>query len=325
MKQINLLLALNLLMTLSISAQNTFPATGNVGIGTLTPVYPLDIQSNTNGTVAVVFTNPSTGPLARTRYVLSNGANNAIFNLNGSTYATDPNSLTISSPYGGGGALIFASGGPERMRITTSGYIGIGTTSPLTPFDVKIGTNQHIQFVSAVNGHYSGAPGIVSLNDANNGYTPLGFFASNYYFGGGNVGIGTTDTKGYTFAVNGKAIATDLTVKLYGNWPDYVFKPAYHLLPLNEVKSYIDKNDHLPDVPSEQEVKKDGLDLGEMNELLLKKVEELTLYLIEKDKELKTQSTLINEQQKLNKDQQQQIDELKKQMAAMMQLLNKKG
>ena len=93
--------------------------------------------------------------------------------------------------------------------------------------------------------------------------------------------IGTTDPKGYKLAVNGSAIATSMRVKLNANWPDFVFLKDYKLPTLNEVKAYIDKNQHLPDMPSADEVHANGLDLGEMNRLLLKKVEELTLYLIE--------------------------------------------
>lgn len=114
---------------------------------------------------------------------------------------------------------------------------------------------------------------------------------------GGNVGIGTTDSKGYKLAVNGSVIATSVTVKLYPNWPDYVFKKDYRLPSLTEVKTYIDKNQHLPEIPSAAEIAKDGLNLGDMNKLLMKKVEELTLYLIEKDNE--------------NKDLQKQVSDLR--------------
>jgi hypothetical protein len=110
----------------------------------------------------------------------------------------------------------------------------------------------------------------------------------------GNLSIGTTDSKGYKFAVNGSAIATSMTVKLNANWPDYVFKKDYQLPSLTEVKTYIDQNHHLPEMPSEQEVIKDGLNLGEMNKLLTKKVEELTLYLIELKTEKKEQEERID-------------------------------
>ncbi|MBB6129951.1 hypothetical protein [Mucilaginibacter lappiensis] len=122
----------------------------------------------------------------------------------------------------------------------------------------------------------------------------------------GNVAIGTTDPKGYKLAVNGSVIATSMTVKVNSAWPDYVFKKDYQLPSLQDVKTYIDQNQHLPEVPSEQQIAKEGLNLGDMNKLLMKKVEELTLYLIDEHKK--------------NKDQQVQIDQLKKEI----QLLNKK-
>jgi hypothetical protein len=65
------------------------------------------------------------------------------------------------------------------------------------------------------------------------------------------------------------------------------------------VKTYIDQNHHLPEIPSEQEVAKNGINLGEMNKLLLKKVEELTLYLIEKDKKEKEQDIRIEQLEKM--------------------------
>jgi hypothetical protein len=112
----------------------------------------------------------------------------------------------------------------------------------------------------------------------------------------GNVAIGTTDPQGHTLAVNGDIIATKITVKPYGNWPDYVFKSNYSLPSLSEVKSYIDQNQHLPGMPSEQEVYKDGIDLGEIVKIQTKKIEELTLYLIKKDEQLALQQTEINQQ-----------------------------
>ncbi len=113
----------------------------------------------------------------------------------------------------------------------------------------------------------------------------------------GYVGIGTTETHGFAFAVNGSAVATSMTVKLYANWPDYVFKPEYHLPSLTEVKTYIDRNQRLPDMPSEAQVTKEGINLGEINTLLTKKVEELTLYLIEKDKAEKEANEKIKDLQ----------------------------
>lgn len=74
--------------------------------------------------------------------------------------------------------------------------------------------------------------------------------------------------------------------KSSGNWPDYVFDDKYALIPLEDVAKYVEAHKHLPGVPSAQEVNQSGVDLEEMNKLLLKKVEELTLYLIEMQQEL---------------------------------------
>ena len=109
----------------------------------------------------------------------------------------------------------------------------------------------------------------------------------------GAVGIGTTTIpSGYKLAVGGALIAEKVSVKLQGLWPvpDYVFGKSYKLPLLAEVERYVKANSHLPDVPSEKELTKDGLDLAQMNIILLKKVEELTLYLIEQNKKLEQQA-----------------------------------
>ncbi|MGN6533670.1 MAG: hypothetical protein ACTHK0_18150 [Ginsengibacter sp.] len=117
----------------------------------------------------------------------------------------------------------------------------------------------------------------------------------------GSVGIGTSDTKGYKFAVNGDAIFNKIKVKSYANWPDYVFQQGYPLLSLQEIESYIKLNNHLPGVPSASEVKMNGVDLVENQAILLKKIEELTLLLIDQDKRLDEQAKKIVELEKAQK------------------------
>lgn len=70
------------------------------------------------------------------------------------------------------------------------------------------------------------------------------------------------------------------------NWCDYVFEPSYKLKPLAEVESYIQTNKHLPEVPSEKEVVDNGMEMGEMLKVHMKKIEELTLYVIEQNKRI---------------------------------------
>ena len=108
------------------------------------------------------------------------------------------------------------------------------------------------------------------------------------YNAAGVVSIGTaTAPTGYKLAVGGKMVAEEVVIKLQANWPDYVFNPAYKLPSLVDVEKFIQTNHHLQGVPSETEVKKDGLAVGDMNAVLLKKIEELTLYIIDLEKRLK--------------------------------------
>jgi hypothetical protein len=102
----------------------------------------------------------------------------------------------------------------------------------------------------------------------------------------GNVGIGNSspDAK---LAVSGQVHAQEVKVSVTVPGPDYVFEKDYKLPTLEELKAYIDQNKHLPEVPSAAEMEKNGVLLGEMNMLLLKKVEELSLYVIELERRLK--------------------------------------
>lgn len=103
----------------------------------------------------------------------------------------------------------------------------------------------------------------------------------------GGLRIGTTISPGgYKLAVDGKAICTELVVRLVPNWPDYVFAKNYKLRELDEVEDFIKKNNHLPGIPSAKTIEKNGLGLGEMQKLQMEKIEELTLYIIDLKKEI---------------------------------------
>jgi hypothetical protein len=95
--------------------------------------------------------------------------------------------------------------------------------------------------------------------------------------------------KGYSLAVNGKIIATDVMVKLRGSWPDYVFNKDYTLPRLEELEQYINLNHHLPGLPSAAEMKANGgISVEDMVTRQTQKIEELTLYIIDLNKRLKT-------------------------------------
>ena len=100
---------------------------------------------------------------------------------------------------------------------------------------------------------------------------------------GGNVGIGTTNPQ-YKLAVERSIGARDIIVT-NTSWSDYVFRPGYRLRPLSEVARFIRQHGHLPEIPSEAEVKEKNVCVGYMQANLLAKVEELTLHMIQQEKE----------------------------------------
>jgi hypothetical protein len=100
----------------------------------------------------------------------------------------------------------------------------------------------------------------------------------------GNIGIGTAKPQ-YKLAVEGTIGARKVKVT-QESWADFVFDPTYKLPTINETALYIQQHKHLPGIPSETEVKEKGLDVGEMNKLLLQKIEEQMLYIIELKKEV---------------------------------------
>ncbi|MBO3700161.1 LamG domain-containing protein [Roseivirga sp. E12] len=119
---------------------------------------------------------------------------------------------------------------------------------------------------------------------------------SNIFYKSGKVSVGVEyNNSGYEFAVKGKILAEGVKVQGFANWPDYVFASSFKLRPLAEVASFIKANQHLPEVPSAKEIETAGLDLGAMDAVLLKKVEELTLYTIDQEKRIEKQNELIND------------------------------
>lgn len=177
--------------------------------------------------------------------------------------------------------------------------VGIGTTNPGNRLAVVGGGNANVDIAVTgriLTGDALGYGG-VWLDSANTtfiGYNntastagTIGIWTSGMGFTfnvarNGNVGIGTFYPQ-YPLSVNGIIQAKEVLVNT--GWSDYVFDPKYRLKPLQEVASYIQANHHLPDIPSAKEVETKGINLGEMQSKLLAKVEELTLHMIEAERE----------------------------------------
>jgi hypothetical protein len=293
---------------------------GEYGFNVPSPIMTLRPTGLTLGNVGIGTTTPLSGGAAASWLTLngtSSYSGGVVYSINGTAkgFSYIDNDGLFTQQAISSGQKFVVNGTTTAMTMLSSGNIGIGTTSPngkLNIFDPTAGnslivlsraTNPAVKALDITldsdNTVFTTANADLNFKTNFNGGATLSTMYLNYQ---GNVAIGTTDPQGHKLAVNGDIIATKITVKPYGNWPDYVFKPTYNLPSLSEVKTYIDQNHHLPDIPSAATVEKDGQDIGEMNKLLLKKVEELTLYLIE--------------EQKQNKQQQVELDSLKQYIKA---------
>jgi len=113
---------------------------------------------------------------------------------------------------------------------------------------------------------------------------------------GGKVGIGTSDPKN-KLSVNGTIWAKEIKVRLT-DAADWVFKDSYNLRSLTELENYIKENKHLPEIPSAKEFEKNDMEVSKMTNKLLQKIEELSLYVIELNKQNKKLSKRLNELEK---------------------------
>lgn len=112
----------------------------------------------------------------------------------------------------------------------------------------------------------------------------------------GHVGIGTS-RPAYLLDVKGVIRATEVKIESIDAFADYVFESDYALRPLSEVESFVRDHGHLPEIPSASQVKEEGVGLVEMQVKLLKKIEELTLYAIDQQRLLESQSRVMEQQQ----------------------------
>ncbi|GAA4093010.1 hypothetical protein GCM10022392_14250 [Mucilaginibacter panaciglaebae] len=210
--------------------------------------------------------------------------------------------------------------GNNTIINSSSGNVGIGTPTPAMKLHIAgSGISTDTQWIELIDPQANSGTSSSLLLGQSNGVSAIQVGASNNLTiqpTGGNVLIGQTTqaNPAYKLDVNGSARVNEVVVNSTG--ADFVFEKKYKLTTLSEVKTYIDENHHLPQIPSAKEMEKNGLSVGEMNTKLLQKVEELTLYLIEKDKQLSNQQQNIKAQQK-------QINELKEQLKNIAKSLPK--
>lgn len=202
----------------------------------------------------------------------------------------------------------------ELMRLQGStGNVGIGVVNPGTKLSVNGGVfvkgnaetyNNGELRISTSSGSWTGDNLVLAqkndhaLIETWSGDKPLvlmlgsGPSSSNPYRG--NVGIGTTHPT-QKLSVNGTILAKEIIVSTAStNWPDYVFEDYYNLISLKEVENYIKLNRHLPGVPSATKIESNGLAVGEVQKIQMQKIEELTLYVIELQKQIDELKETLN-------------------------------
>lgn len=275
-------------------------SSGNVGIGTAsTPAYRLDVTGPGNDWKAR-FQGPD-------GYILVGPANpywahiytdRPAFLFNQNVYS----SQGVFSSYNTADLALQTHGSTRLLISNASGYVGIGTTTPSGLLEVKGPYSGDSQLV--INSTGSNAELRFSDNGLPKGFVWYDKVSDVMAFGrgnfsnsivvnsAGNVGVGTSNPT-QKFTVNGIIYGKEIKVDLSVPGPDYVFEEDYRLLSLDDVEEFVKKNKHLPEVPAAKEMAANGIEVGEMNMILLKKIEELTLYIIQLQNKVEKQEQQI--------------------------------
>jgi hypothetical protein len=287
----------------------TINAGGNVGIGTISPTSRLNVSGNVaigaayNSTPA-----PSNGLIVEGNVGIGSNApgvtklyirnvDNVITPTIAQFFAQN---LTQGVGIGFQSIEAVGSNADQDLKITTKGTGLLYLSADGTKIGPSTGnaaswfpwTDGRVYITGQKKGSTKAGDIILRThNDDTWLYSDIAKFYAN-----GKVGIGTTDAQvalgTAKLYVDGNILCEEVKVEMSGTWPDFVFAKDYPLLSLEQKAEYIEKNSHLPNVPSANEVASNGVELGKMDATLLRQIEELTLHMIE----LKKQNDLLKKQ-----------------------------